>query len=186
MYEVMSSEAKFKEFEHKYLLDGSESVESIFEALRSVSGGKEKALEVTDTYFYEGASPKFVYRHRRDREIQQLSVKSLGKDARERTEINLNFLNNADQYEAVVRFMATLGEFQKLSIRKSIQVIDFPDCECVYYEATNGTKTVKCFEFEALGAKNLDQALHIISRYETLAGFTPDSRCHQSLFELLS
>lgn len=186
MPEIMSSEAKFKEFEHKYLLTGTESVESIFEALRSVTGGKEKALEVTDTYFYEGASPKFVYRHRRDREIQQLSVKSLGKDARDRTEINLNFLNNVNQFEAVDRFMATLGAFRKLSIRKSIQVIDFPDCECVYYEATNGTKTVRCFEFEALGAENLDKALTIISKYETVAGFTPDLRCHQSLFELLS
>lgn len=186
MSEIMSSEAKFKEFEHKYLLAGTESVESIFESLRSVSGGKEKALEVTDTYFYAGTSPKFVYRHRRDREIQQLSVKSLGSDARERTEINLHFLNDDDQFEAVVRFMSTLGEFRKLSIHKSIQVIDFPDCECVYYEATNGSKTVRCFEFEALGAENLDQALHIISRYEKLAGFTPDNRCHQSLFELLS
>jgi len=186
MTKVMSSEAKFKEFEHKYLLTGTESVESIFEALRSVSGGREKALGVTDTYFFQGTEPKFVYRHRRDREIQQLSVKSLGKDARERTEINLHFMNEEDQFEAVVRFMETLGDFRKLSIRKSIQVIDFPDCECVYYEATNGTKTVQCFEFEALGAENLSQALEIISKYETIAGFSPDNRCHQSLFELLS
>jgi hypothetical protein len=127
-----------------------------------------------------------VYRHRRDREIQQLTVKSLGKDARERTEINLHFLNDENQFDAVERFMETLGDFRKLSIRKSIQVIDFPDCECVYYEASNGTKTVRCFEFEALGAENLNQALNIISRYESLAGFSPSSRCHQSLFELLS
>lgn len=186
MSDAMISEAKFKEFEHKYLLTGSESVESIFEALRGVSGGREKALEVTDTYFYEGASPKFVYRHRRDLEIQQLTVKSLGIDARERTEINLHFLNDEDQFDAVERFMQTLGDFRKLSIRKSIQVIDFPDCECVFYEATNGTKTVRCFEFEALGAENLEQALAIISRYESLAGFSPQARCHQSLFELLS
>lgn len=186
MHEVTTSEAKFKEFEHKYLLDGSESVDSIFEALRSVSGGKEKSLDVTDTYFFEGLSPKYVYRHRRDREIQQLTVKSLGKDARERTEINLHFLNDADQFDAVERFMQTLGDFRKLSIKKSIQVIDFPDCECVYYEATNGLKTVRCFEFEALGAESLEQALTIIGRYESLAGFSPDTRCHQSLFELLS
>ncbi len=186
MPEAMSSEAKFKEFEHKYLLDGSESVGSIFKALRGVSGGEEKALEVTDIYFYEGAAPKFVYRHRRDREIQQLTVKSLGTDARDRTEINLLLLNEEDQFEAVDRFMATLGDFRKRIIRKSIQVIDFPDCECVYYEATNGTKTVQCFEFEALGAENLEQALRIISKYETLAGFIPETRCHQSLFELLS
>ncbi len=180
------SEAKFKEFEHKYLLNGSESVESIFESLRSVSGGEEKSLEVTDTYFSQGTSPKFVYRHRRDIEIQQLTVKSLGIDARERTEINLHFLNDENQYEAVVRFMETLGEFKELSIRKSIQVIDFPDCECVYYEATNGTKSVRCFEFEALGTENIDQALGIISKYEKLAGFSPATRCYQSLFELLS
>lgn len=180
------SEATFKEFEHKYLLNGTESVESIFESLRSVSGGVEKSLEVTDTYFFQTESPKFVYRHRRDREIQQLTVKSLGKDARERTEINLHFLNGENQFEAVERFMETLGRFRKLSIRKSIQVIDFSDCECVYYEATNGSKTVRCFEFEAIGAENLDQALEIISKYESLAGFSPATRCHQSLFELLS
>lgn len=180
------SDTTFKEFEHKYLLNGTESVASIFEALRSVSGGKEKSLEVTDTYFSQGTTPKYVYRHRRDREIQQLTVKSLGEDARERTEINLHFLNDVDQFEAVVRFMETLGDFRKLSIRKSIHVIDFPDCECVFYEATNGTKTVRCFEFEALGAKNLEHALQIIAKYESLAGFSPNTRCHQSLFELMS
>jgi hypothetical protein len=179
------SDPRFKEYEHKYLLNGNESIDSIFESLRSVDGGTEKSLDVTDTYLFDKNKPEFVYRHRKDREIQQLTVKSFGGDARERTEINLKLLNESTQIEAVLSFMQTIGDFSTTCIHKSIRVIDFPDCECVYYRASNGTKTVHCFEFEALGAQNLDDAIGIISKYESLAGFLPDSRCHQSLFELL-
>lgn len=175
----------FKEFEHKYVLGPDVDVDLIFEKLRTLPGGIEKSLEVSDHYYYNPQHPDFVYRHRKDREIQQLTVKSYGGDARERLEINLDLLNDCSQSQAIESFFNTLGSFEKRIIEKSIRVIDFPDCECVYYSATNGIKTVLCFEFEALGVDNMDAAVSIMSKYEHLTGFDPALRCHDSLFNLL-
>lgn len=177
--------SNFKEFEHKYLLKGNEDVDQIFQKLRSLGNGSEKSLEVIDTYYFDESRPHLVYRHRIDREIQQLTVKSLGGDARDRMEINLHLLNDFTQDDSVGEFFNTLGNFRKSAIHKSIRVIDFPDCECVYYRASSDQKTVFCFEFEALGANDLSEALSIISRYEQVAGFSPEYRCSESLFELL-
>ena len=179
------SDSTFKEFEHKYLVDETTNIALIFEKLRGLGGGKEKSLEVVDGYYFSALNPEFVYRHRKDREIQQLTVKSYGGDTRDRTEINLQLLNDESQADAVRFFMQTLGDYQYVEIHKSIQVIDFPDCECVYYKATSNDKTVHCFEFEALGANSLDEALRTISRYESVAGFNQENRCEVSLFELL-
>jgi hypothetical protein len=179
------TDSEFKEFEHKYLVDESADIAAIFEKLRVLGDGKEKSLEVTDTYYFSSKNPGFVYRHRKDSEIQQLTVKSYGGDTRDRTEINLHLKNDESQADAVGAFMQTLGNYRNFDIRKRIQVIDFPDCECVYYKATSGNKTVYCFEFEALGAKTLEQALFTINRYESVAGFNPSDRCEISLFELL-
>ena len=175
----------FKEFEHKYVIDDTTNIEIIFEKLRALGGGEEKSLDVTDTYYFSSENPDFVYRHRKDREIQQLTVKSYGGDTRDRTEINLHLTNNDSQFDAVSAFMQTLGNYLNFDIRKNIQVIDFADCECVYYKATSGVKSIHCFEFEALGAKSLKDALEIINRYESVAGFNPTNRCEISLFELL-
>jgi hypothetical protein len=179
------STSEFKEFEHKYLVDESVDIASIFEKLRALGDGKEKSLEVTDTYYFSVMNPGFVYRHRKDSEIQQLTVKSYGGDTRDRTEINLHLKNDKSQADAVNAFMQTHGNYQNFDIRKNIRVIDFPDCECVYYKATSGNKTVYCFEFEALGATSLENALITINRYESVAGFNPADRCEISLFELL-
>lgn len=179
------SNLTFKEFEHKYILSPDVDVDSIFDKLRMVPGGVEKSLEVHDHYYYNHQNPDFVYRHRKDREIQQLTVKSYGGDARERLEINLDLLNDTSQSHAIESFFDTLGTFERRIIEKSIRVIDFPDCECVYYSATNGQMTVHCFEFEALGVDNMDEAVGIMSKYEHLAGFDPAFRCHDSLFDLL-
>ncbi|HAC16803.1 MAG TPA: hypothetical protein DCE78_12795 [Bacteroidetes bacterium] len=179
------SVSTFKEFEHKYLVDETVDILSIFEKLRAIGSGKEKSLEVIDSYYFSSSNPGFVYRHRKDREIQQLTVKSYGGDTRDRTEINLHLKNDDSQADAVNAFMKTLGDYQHFDIRKNIQVIDFPDCECVYYQASSGDKTVHCFEFEALGSKSLEDALVTINRYESVAGFHPSNRCEISLFELL-
>ncbi len=175
----------FKEFEHKYVLDPNTDVDVLFEKLRTLPGGKEKSLEVSDHYYYDPSNPDFVYRHRKDREIQQLTVKSYGGDARDRLEINLELLNDRSQGKAIESFFKTIGNYQKRIIEKSIRVIDFPDCECVYYKATNGIETVYCFEFEALGVENLADAIRIMDRYEKITGFDPATRCHDSLFDLL-
>lgn len=175
----------FKEFEHKYLLETGADTDSIFADLRKAGDGKEKQLVVTDIYYRDSSLPGYIYRHRKDEEIQQLTVKSYGGDTRERTEVNLHLKNDRDQFDAVEAFLKTLGEFERFEIHKKIRVIDFQDCECVYYEASSGTKIVHCFEFEALGTNNLEDAMEIIAKYESAAGFDPAQRCELSLFDLL-
>jgi hypothetical protein len=175
----------FKEFEHKYLLDEHFNVHPVFEKLRALGNGKEKQLTVKDVYFRSELLPDFVFRHRKDQEIQQLTVKSYGGDTRERTEINLHLKNDRAQHDAVEAFLGVLGSFQKYVITKEIRVIDFPDCECVFYKASSADKTVYCMEFEAVGTNDLGVALEIIAKYELIAGFESIPRCNISLFDIL-
>lgn len=166
-------------------MDEQVDVGKVFEKLRALGKGKEKHLTVDDVYFRNEHFPNYVFRHRKDEEIQQLSVKSYGGDTRERTEINLNLKNDRTQHDAVATFLGIFGSFQKYVIKKEIKVIDFPDCECVYYKASSADKSVCCMEFEALGTTDLSEALRIINKYESVAGFDPEERCRISLFEIL-
>lgn len=177
--------SNFKEFEHKYLLDEDFDPAPVFERLRALGTGEEKQLSVTDVYYQSNVLPGFIFRHRKDEEIQQLTVKSYGGDTRERTEVNLHLKNDFAQFDGVEAFLSTIGTFQKFNIRKEIIVIDFPDCECVYYKASSNNKIVFCMEFEAIGTDNLDGAMAIIERYEAIAGFESSQRCHISLFDIL-
>lgn len=166
-------------------MDEHVDVGPMFERLRALGKGKEKQLTVDDVYFRCEHFPNYVFRHRKDEEIQQLSVKSYGGDTRERTEINLHLKNERSQHDAVATFLNTFGSFQKYVIKKDIKVIDFPDCECVYYKASSADTSVICMEFEALGTTDLSEALRIINKYESVAGFDPKERCQISLFEIL-
>jgi len=176
--------SNFKEFEHKYLLDEHFDPDSVFDRLRAIGTGKEKQLSVTDVYYQNRELPGFIFRHRKDDEIQQLTVKSYGGDTRERTEVNLHLRNDQAQFDGVEAFLGAIGKFQKFNIRKEIKVLDFPDCECVYYKASSN-ESVFCMEFEAIGTDDLDQAMAIIARYETIAGFGSMQRCDISLFDIL-
>jgi hypothetical protein len=175
----------FKEFEHKYVLDEHFDVNPVFEQLRSLGNGKEKQLTVKDVYYRSQNFPDFVFRHRKDEEIQQLTVKSYGGDTRERTEVNLHLKNDRAQFGEVEAFLDAIGSFRKFEISKEIRVIDFPDCECVYYKASSNDNSVYCMEFEALGTNDLSEALLIIKKYEAVAGFESLQRCHISLFDIL-
>ena len=176
---------EFKEFEVKYLLDDSFDAEQFFITLRNLGSPIEKHLDVTDTYFTFAGRPDFIYRHRHDEEIQQLTVKSYGGDTRNRVEVNLALKNPASQKDAILTFLRSFGEPQEFGIAKRVDIFDFPDCEIVHYLARSGDKTARCVEFEAVGVDTWEEAQSVIERYAEATGFQKRERCEIALFDLL-
>ena len=178
---------KFREIEHKYLVDARFDL-SAFEAVaRRLNPRKSSRLTVTDTYHVVEAMPGHVVRHRIDHELQQLTLKSTGVDNECRTEVNLDLgLHRGNQSAAVDAFLQPMRPLWSGSIEKKIFVFYFDQCEVVHYVARSGAgKTVYSVEFEALAKETTEQALAVIAEYEKAFGFDPAQRCHSSLFELL-
>ena len=127
----------FLEIEHKFVVDPGFDREALFAACRALNPEREKALTVTDTYYVPPGQANRIYRHRIDKEIQQLTLKSRGGDNEVRTEINLDLGAARSQADAVEAWMGVIGALPGHGIVKEIRVFDFPDCEVVYYEATH-------------------------------------------------
>lgn len=178
-------QTEFKEFEVKYLLDETFDAESFFNTLRALGSPIEKHLDVTDTYFTMADRPDFIYRHRHDEEIQQLTVKSYGGDTRNRVEVNLALENPESQKDAILTFLRSFGEPREYGIFKRVDIFDFPDCEIVHYRASSGDKTARCVEFEAVGVDTWEEARAVIERYAAATGFQRRERCEIALFDLL-
>ena len=66
----------FLEIEHKFVVGDSFDRNALFEACRGLGPEREKALTVTDTYYVPVGAADLIYRHRIDKEIQQLTLKS--------------------------------------------------------------------------------------------------------------
>ena len=148
----------FLEIEHKFVVDEGFEREALFAACRALEPEREKALTVTDTYYVPPGQANRIYRHRIDKEIQQLTLKSRGGDNEVRTEINLDLGAARSQADAVEAWMGVIGALPGYGIVKEIRVFDFPDCEVVYYEATHDALRVCCVEFRpnTRGAKRMD------------------------------
>ena len=175
----------FLEIEHKFLVGDGFALDTFLNACRQLNPEREKALQVTDTYYLPGEGAKHIYRHRIDAEIQQLTIKSRGGDNEVRTEINLN-LGPVPSQEAEVRaWMRAVGAGEGQSIVKDIHVFDFPDCEIVYYEARRGDRCVCCVEFEAKYAATESAGLEILEQYEAALGFDAQPREKTNLYDLL-
>lgn len=177
---------EFVEIEHKFLVDGTFDLGDFSARARAMKPADEGQVDVRDTYYVVKAMPGHVIRHRVDREIQQLSVKSFAPDNERRLEVNLELDQGAgDQQRAVAAFLAPLGILWRGNIQKKILVFYFPECEVVHYEARSGDKTVACVEFEAITKSGEAAALDAIHRHEAAFGFDASRRCRQSLFEIL-
>jgi hypothetical protein len=178
---------KFREIEHKYLVDGSFDLRAFEAVAHRLKPRKSSRLTVTDTYHVVEAMPGHVIRHRIDQELQQLTLKSTGPDNECRTEVNLDLgLLRGNQAGSVEAFIQPMRPLWSGSIEKKIYVFYFDECEVVHYSACSGSgKVVHCVEFEALSKDTTEQALSVISRFEAAFGFDPGQRCNQSLFELL-
>lgn len=178
--------AEFKEYEVKYLLDDSFDTKQFFDTLLSLGSPVEKHLEVTDTYYKFESRPGYIYRHRHDIEIQQLTVKSYGGDTRDRVEVNLSLNNNSSQKEAIETFLSSFGKPEAFGIRKTVDIYDFPDCEIVHYVAEANGRRVRCVEFEAVGVGTWEEAAKIIQSYAKATGFDSRERCEIALYDLLN
>jgi adenylate cyclase class IV len=172
------------EIEHKFLLNDSFDHDRWGASCQALDPENEKQLRVTDTYYVPTQEDNWIYRHRYDSEIQQLTVKSRGGDTEVRTEINLD-LAGSNQASKVAAFLATLSIQEKHVVVKQIHVFDFPDCEIVHYVASCGSRSISCVEFEAVGAHTVQDALAVLERYELALGFDASKRSKVNLFDLL-
>jgi hypothetical protein len=177
----------FLEIEHKFLVDGAHFQFAAFrERVLTLHPIRRVTQSVRDGYYILEGDEGFIYRHRYDQELQHLTVKSIGGDAEERLEVNLDLgQHRGDQRAAVEKFLSVRGIAWTGTVHKDIEVFYFPDCEIVHYTAQGGGKTVQCVEFEALGAETLEAARATLRRYEEATGFGGAVRERRSLAELL-
>ncbi len=177
---------QFKEIEHKFVVGDDLDRVALRSQLRDLKPVGTTVQSVRDVYYFTRHQPRYIYRHRCDKELQHLTVKSIEGDSEVRLEVNLDLgLHRGDQHEAVEAFLATLDVVWRGVISKEIEVYYFTDCEVVYYEATANSRTVKCVEFEAIHTSSVDKALEILNRYEHLVGFDERRRTAKTLVEIL-
>jgi hypothetical protein len=143
---------------------------------------------VRDRYFLTevGRARRFLIRHRYDRELHQLTVKTLQPDTEARVEVNLDLGHHAgDQQAQVDAFLGQLGVEWKGTLYKDLEVWDFPDCEVVYYQASTDRRSVCCVEFEATRKDSLEAALAVVEKYERATGFDSADRTRRPLIEIM-
>ena len=177
---------EFKEIEHKYVVGKDFDRDAFRAALEALKPVRHATLHVRDRYFITeaGRAHGFVLRHRFDRELHELTLKSIAADAEVRDEINLK-LQAGDQQAQVDAFVSAQGLLWQGALWKDLEVWHFHDCEAVFYVATADDRTVRCVEFEATVKPSREEALAIVSRYERATGFADATRTPESLLALL-
>ena len=179
---------RFTEVEHKFVVDDAFDTAGLRRALAALGPSRHASLQVRDRYFLtgDGRTRHYILRHRFDRELHQLTIKSLASDPEVRDEINLDLGHHqGDQAAQVNAFVARMGVTWAGELQKDLDVWYFPDCEVVHYVASSGERTVRCVEFEAIRQASIPAALAVIDRYERATGFDPSTRSRQSLVDLL-
>ena len=179
---------RFKEIEHKYVVDEHFDVQRFRDVLATLNPTRTNRVRVHDRYFLTegGRDRHFVIRHRYDPELHHLTLKTLEADPEVRVEVNLDLGHHAgDQRAEVDAFLQGLGITWSGSLHKDLEVWYFPDSEVVYYEASTGARSVHCVEFEATRKDSLDAALATVRKYERLTGFDRAARSRQSLLQIL-
>ena len=142
------------------------------------------SVVVVDHYVLVEAVPKYVYRYRKDRLIEELTIKSLNSDdSRDRFEVNLPIKGLNE--EAIRAFLSPLQILWDGAVKKDVLVFEYDAFELVFYEAKNDEKLVRCIEIEAKKYGNKEEALDIIVRVEKALGLDPEQREKKSLLQLL-
>ena len=177
---------RFKEIEHKFVVGDELDLDDFRQRVRRLEPIKANALAVRDVYYLTRHQPRYIYRHRYDRELQHLTAKSLQDDSQVRVEINLDLgQRRGDQRETVEAFLETLEIVWQGVVQKDIEVYYFPDCEIVHYRARADSRTVRCVELEARDKNSIDDAIAVLHRYEKLIGFEDRRRTAKTVVELL-
>lgn len=177
---------RFKEIEHKFVVPHTFDLAGFRSTLETLGPRRHETLRVRDRYFIteSGRRRGYVLRHRHDRELHELTLKTVTADAEVRDEVNLK-LRPADQDAAVEAFVAAQGVVWQGTLWKDLDVWYFEDCEVVHYVATAGDRSLCCVEFEATVKTTLEEALAIVSRYEAATGFAGAVRTPASLVALI-
>lgn len=182
----MQESTEFLEIEHKFVVDDAFDVEDFCKRVMELTPLKSTKIEVNDHYFFSKNQNHFVLRHRLDKELNQLSMKSRGGDAESRTEINLDLARGVpNQQKAIIEFTKNLGFSEQRILTKKVRVFYFPDCEIVYYQANCGDRRVNCVEIEAKDVNTKSAGLEILAIYEKKLGLDKIQRETRSLFELM-
>ena len=179
---------RFTEIEHKFLVNDGFDLAGFSVALDALGPTRRTRLQVRDRYFMteDGASRRYILRHRFDPELNQLTIKALEADPEVRAEISLDLGHHAGSQDAAVdAFVARQGVTWSGSLEKDLTVWYFPDCEVVHYIASTDGRTVRIVEFEATIKQSVQDALLILDRYERSTGFDASTRSMRSLVDLL-
>jgi hypothetical protein len=177
---------RFKEIEHKFVVDDKFDLEEFGAALAVLNPTRTTSISVLDTYYLIDESGGFVIRHRYDTELHHLTLKALAADTEVRDEINIDLGHHAGNQQAQVdAFLRQIGVIWSGSLRKELTVWYFPDIEVVHYHASTETRAVQCVEFEATHKPSLAAALETVHRYEQATGFDRATRSSRSLPEIL-
>jgi len=179
---------RFTEIEHKFVVEAGFDLAAFRRALEALGPERTDTLQVRDRYLLtgDGRARHYILRHRFDRELHQLTIKSLASDPEVRDEINLDLGHHqGDQAAAVDAFAGRMGIVWRGELLKALDVWYFADCEVVHYVATSSGRTVRCVEFEAIRQASVPEALAVIARYEDATGFDAARRSRQSLVDLL-
>ena len=179
---------RFKEIEHKFVVDDQFDPDGFGATLEALHPTRTASIGVLDTYYLINGSQsgRFVIRHRFDAELHHLTLKALAADTEVRDEINIDLGHHAgDQHAQVEAFLHQIGIIWSGSLRKQLRVWYFPDIEVVHYHASTDTRAVQCVEFEATHKPSLAAALRTVHRYEQATGFDRATRSSRSLLEIL-
>lgn len=179
---------RFTEIEHKFVVDDRFDLDGFSVALDALAPSRRSRLQVRDRYFLteNGASRRYILRHRFDTELNQLTIKALERDPEVRAEISLDLGHHAGSQDATVdAFVARQGIVWSGTLEKDLRVWYFPDCEVVHYVASTDERSVRVVEFEATAKKSVEEALQIVTRYERATGFNASTRSMLSLVDLL-
>jgi len=180
------TDLRFKEIEHKFVVDDRFDLHGFRATLSALVPVRHEVVRVRDRYFITeaGRARGFILRHRHDRELHELTVKTMAADAQVRDEVNLA-LRPVDQDAQVEAFVAAQGLVWQGELWKDLEVWHFAECEVVYYSATAGGRRLQCVEFEAIRQASLADALAVLARYEAGTGFGAAVRTRISLLELM-
>lgn len=177
---------EFKEIEHKFIVADTFDLAAFRTAVADLGPARHEQLRVRDRYFITegGARRGFILRHRHDRELHELTVKTVEGDAAVRVEVNLA-LRPGNQDAQVDAFVAAQGLAWQGTLWKDLEVWHFAECEVVHYVATAETRRVCCVEFEATHKPTMEDALAVMKRFEARTGFAGAERTKASLLELV-
>ena len=175
------------EIEHKFVLDEQFDRAAFCAKVEVLGPIRTVHTEVDETYYLVKATPELIYRHRYDKNHQDLTYKTFRQgDIEVRKEVRIALDHQRGNQKAqVTSFLSPLHIHWQSDLKKTLWVYDFADCEVVYYVAKSADRTVICVEFEALSAPSVESALATLASYERQLGFSDQERSRRSLFELL-